>query len=106
MHRQLEPEWLDQLSPYDPAAIDSRRDLRKINLWMGHAPKMARAAQHALVQGGRIHSIVDLGAGDANFLLRLVQRLGPVCAGANLILIDRHNAVDPEVEAQLNMAGL
>jgi hypothetical protein len=36
MERVVEPELLDQLSPSDPRAVHSRRDLHWINLWMGN----------------------------------------------------------------------
>jgi hypothetical protein len=37
MQRQLQAEILDHLAADDPRARQSRRDLRKINAFMGHA---------------------------------------------------------------------
>src|SRR5437867_1950832 len=76
MDRRVEPEFLDELPASDPRAIRSRRDLRCLNAWMGNTQIMARA-----LRSGFPHEppqrLVELGAGDATFLLRVAQRLGP-----------------------------
>jgi hypothetical protein len=77
MERRLEPELLDELPPGDPGAARSRKDLQRVNAWMGNASIMARALRSAL--GERpILSVLELGGGDGTFLLRVGQRL---CGG-------------------------
>ena len=46
--RILEPETLDHLAPGDPAAQRSRRDLRRVNAFMGARRILARAITHAV----------------------------------------------------------
>jgi hypothetical protein len=49
--RIVQPEMLDTLPPDDPRALRSRRDLRRVNAWMGNAGIMARALkEHWLVR--------------------------------------------------------
>ena len=42
MKRLVQPELLDSLPPDDPRARGSRRDLRRVNWWMGHHVILAR----------------------------------------------------------------
>src|SRR5205807_1540346 len=74
--RQLRPELLDQLPETDPGAIRSRRDLRRVNWHMGNAKKAAGAIQSEFAQSGP-RKLVELGAGDGTFFLRVAQLLGP-----------------------------
>ena len=46
--RVLEPETLDHLAPDDPVAQRSRRDLRRVNAFMGARRILARAMARAL----------------------------------------------------------
>ena len=46
--RVLEPETLDHLAPDDPVAQRSRRDLRRVNAFMGARRILARAMGRAL----------------------------------------------------------
>ena len=43
MNRIVLPELLDELPPEAADARRSRRDLQRLNVWMGHAGIMARA---------------------------------------------------------------
>ena len=45
--RVLEPETLDHLAPDDPVAQRSRRDLRRVNAFMGARRILARAMARA-----------------------------------------------------------
>lgn len=95
MPRSLQPELLDSLDPAHPEAIGSRRDLRRLNVWMGHDRIIARAL--ALTNGGTSSSrVVELGAGDGTLLLRVARRLGRQSHGAHAILVDRHPVVSTE----------
>lgn len=72
MNRLVQPELLDTLPPDDPRAIGSRRDLCRINWWMGNHGIMAGALRSHLPQAPT--QITELGAGDGNFLLGVVQQ--------------------------------
>ena len=74
--RRLEPEWLDHLPADDPRAMRSRRDLTRVNSFMGNASRMADALlQHSAEKTPR--TIVDLGSGDGQFMLQVARRLAP-----------------------------
>jgi hypothetical protein len=60
MQRILEAELLDSLSPDDPAARHSRRDLRVINRLMGNFRWFGRALPPNLRPGERV---LEIGAG-------------------------------------------
>jgi len=96
--RIVEPELLDELPPGDPRAAGSRRDLRRLNAWMrnhaimadalkenfpGAGPERGRLArgflktndEHADEPPALRLQMLELGAGDGDFLLRVAQRL-------------------------------
>ena len=50
MERCIQREWLDELPPEEPRAIHSRRDLQRINAWMGNARILAREIKVARIQ--------------------------------------------------------
>lgn len=67
----VEPELLDHLPVNDPAALRSRRDLRRINFLMGNERwilKTLRGFPEAATRG-----IVELGAGDGFLTNRLAR---------------------------------
>jgi hypothetical protein len=120
MNRLVQPEWLDELPPADPHAVRSRRDLRRVNAWMRNHAIMARALRnnfdfHAPRQ------IIELGAGDGDFLLGVVQRLGalgvppsggsdrlkpgPQTESGRAFLLDRQNIVSAETLAAFTRLG-
>jgi SAM-dependent methyltransferase len=106
MIRTLQPELLDELPVEDPRAIDSRRDLRKVNLLMGHDHVIAGALKDVFRQ--RIPKlIVDLGAGDGSLLLRVARRLAEKGTGAffRAILVDQQPLVAPDTRAQFETLG-
>lgn len=80
MRRELEPEWLDSLPPYDARAQRSRADLRRVNALMGNARHIARALGDSI-------RIADLGAGDGSFMHKVVRRLRQ--PGVEVTLVDR-----------------
>jgi hypothetical protein len=102
MMRVLERELLDELPADDPRAIHSRRDLQRVNAWMGHAGIMAavlaRAFQHRPPQ-----SIVEIGAGDGTFLLRLAKRLGPQWKPSRVTLVDQQQLLDQRTKAAFHL---
>jgi SAM-dependent methyltransferase len=88
MNRLVEPEFLDQLPPTDRGAMASRRDLQKVNFWMGHAGIMDHALSTAFA-GRSPQSIVDLGGGDGTFLLQLARRMASRWKGVHAVVVDR-----------------
>ena len=59
-NRQLVPELLDALPATDPAAVHSRRDLRRINMLMGNTRWFLRSLPRLIDQKERA---LELGAG-------------------------------------------
>ena len=98
--RSIQPELLDHLPPQDPRAIRSRRDLRRINAWMGNA-RHAGACLQAAARRAAPRRIVDLGAGDGFFLLRCLRRLPSLPKGMEVVLVDRRDATDAGLLAEL-----
>lgn len=103
MPRRVEPELLDALPPDDLCAIGSRRDLRRLNIWMRQSVIMAR-----LLEGyGRVapRSILELGAGDGTFMLSVAKRLVPAWPGVTVRLVDRQELVTIETERAFAKLG-
>jgi hypothetical protein len=104
MKRLVQPELLDTLPPDDPAALRSRRDLRRINSWMGNPRIMARALRmHQTGQspGG----LLEIGAGDGDFFLRVAHGLAAPPVGATVTLLDRQPCVSAATVAALARRG-
>ena len=90
--RQVEAERLDALPASDPAAIRSRRDLQRLNRWMGQAGAMARLLRsHADTRSMR--RVVDLGGGDGTLLLEVARKLATGCGGVQAVVVDRQMLV-------------
>jgi hypothetical protein len=89
--RRIEVEWLDVLPAEDPRARRSRRELARVNALMANASLVAGC----LRSGDTPASIVELGAGDGRFALRLARALGKAPPGARMTLVDRLPALDP-----------
>jgi hypothetical protein len=81
MKRRVESEFLDELPADDPRATGSREDLRKLNAWMRNPRIMANALRRAF-PSGTPRSILDIGAGDGAFLLK-VARILAECPNAS-----------------------
>ena len=124
--RCVEPELLDELPPDDPSALSSRRDLLRLNAWMGHSrilareledrePSPARSDSPSPVlragDGSRsahsphVRQIVELGAGDGTFLLSVARRLSSCWRGTSAVLVDRHGIVSPETQRGFQAQG-
>jgi len=104
MERSLQAELLDELPANDPRAVGSRRDLCRINALMGNARLMAMAVCAATPQAIP-RRIVDLGAGDGDFLLRCVRRMPPLAPGTEVLLVDRQDAAEARVVTALSARG-
>lgn len=92
--RVLEPEVLDHLAPDDPAAQRSRRDLRRVNAFMGARGILERALQPAChAEKARPLRIVELGCGDGLLLLSIAKRRPGWAREVELTLLDRQPIV-------------
>jgi 2-polyprenyl-3-methyl-5-hydroxy-6-metoxy-1,4-benzoquinol methylase len=95
MNRIVEPESLDELPPDDPRAIRSRGDLRRVNWWMRNDAIMANALKKSC--GSQPKQIVEIGAGDGNFLLSVARKLN--WQNTNAILLDQQEIISAETLA-------
>jgi len=102
MHaRVLTPEILDSLSPNDPRAVRSRRDLARINAVMGQAAIMAR-----LLAGFPAPKLIaDLGGGDGRFMLGVAKRLARHWQGVTVMIADQKPVVSAETRGHFAWLG-
>lgn len=87
LSRCVKPELLDTLSPDDPRAIASRRDLRRINRLMATRTLMF-GALGKIVRGSQPIHLVELGAGDGELMLPLARRRSSAWPRVGLELLD------------------
>jgi hypothetical protein len=107
MNRVIQPEWLDELAAADPRAIRSRRDLRRINAWMGNAAIAGRAVRNSF-PAFLPRRIVEIGAGDGIFLLNVARWLWRACPQekrspavaepGSALLVDRQDLLSEETQ--------
>jgi hypothetical protein len=102
--RRVEPEWLDELQSDDPRALQSRRDLQRLNSLMFHTSMVARIL-NARPVFGRTRSILDIGGGDGMFTLAVARKLAQRSHGVVLTLVDRHVAVSDETCRNFDALG-
>jgi hypothetical protein len=95
MGRVLTSEILDVLSPDDPRAMRSRRDLMLINAVMCQSTIMAEAL--SVLPAPKL--IADLGGGDGRFMLRVAKRLAKRWPGVTVMIADRRAIVSAETRA-------
>jgi hypothetical protein len=104
MNRSVEPEWLDELPAGDPGAMGSRRDLRRLNRWMGNARAMEQALR-SFPSAARPVRLAELGAGDGDFLLQVARRLGSAWRGTQATLVDLQDLVTAETAGGFTELG-
>ncbi|KQT62039.1 MULTISPECIES: class I SAM-dependent methyltransferase [unclassified Aureimonas] len=92
--RRVEPEILDELSPADPRAVASRRDLGRLNALMLHRGILVNLMRRHLTLPPR--RILEIGAGDGRFMLAAARRLAKQWPDVDLVLLDRQPLVRPE----------
>jgi len=92
LNRVIIPEILDSLTPADPRAIRSRRDLRWIDLFLGNSRWIVRQLKKQTPPPARI---IEIGAGEGD-LCRRVQTSLPSYTVTGLDLIQRPGNL-PEV---------
>jgi len=97
--RTIKPEMLDALSADDPGAIRSRSDIARVHKWMGDAKILAGAFRGAFPRKPP-DTIVELGAGDATFLLSVAKLFSPVWKPQRVVLVDRQQLLSPRTKAE------
>lgn len=105
MDRILEPELLDELPAHDPQAVRSRRDLQRVNAWMGHARIVKGIFSKVFPDGQAPKKIVELGAGDGTFLLEVARRMARSWPGGEALLVDQQNILSRETIDQFSRLG-
>ncbi|HTL16240.1 MAG TPA: hypothetical protein VL793_03335 [Patescibacteria group bacterium] len=104
MERTVEPEWLDALPAGDPAAIGSRRDLRRLNACMGSARVLARALRSVRTEVKPVH-LIELGAGDGDLLLKVARQLGNSWRGTEATLVDTQHLLGADTSQGFREVG-
>ncbi len=95
MPRTVVPETLDGLAADDPAAMRSRRDLRRVHRFMRTVAIVARAMRpDGASRRPRPCRVLELGAGDGTLMLAVAQALGRLDEPVELTLLDRLAIVD------------
>lgn len=97
------PELLDHLPPADPRAVQARRDLQRVNLLMRNARRVAGVLTRAVRQPPR--SVVELGAGDGSWMVRVARALPATWRNVRVILVDRQDTVSGRTLAALAARG-
>ena len=95
--RVVTAETLDHLSPTDPAAVRSRRDLVRVHRAMRTVSIVSQGWQ-MMVSPERASSplrILEIGAGDGTLLLGVARSLAPRWPRVQLTLLDRVDIVAP-----------
>lgn len=99
--RRLSPELLDTLSPDDPAARASRRDLQRLHPILGQVGLWTRWFQEHY-PARPPSSLADLGAGDGSLLGTVLLRAYPKGGhGARIFFVDRQPVVPEATLAHL-----
>jgi hypothetical protein len=104
MNRIVAAEWLDVLTPDDQRAINSRRDLRRLNSCMGHRRQMIGGLQR-LFGDGQPRRLVELGAGDGTFMLGLAKKLCRQWPAVTVTLLDRQPTIPDSVCRGIEQCG-
>lgn len=92
------PEVLDGLAADDPAAMRSRRDLRRIHRAMGTRGILVRALSDLTPSWHQAQPrrVLELGAGDGSLMLAVARELAPDWPQIDLTLLDAQALLTPE----------
>ena len=96
LRRNVEPELADHIPGDDPSARRFRRDLSRLNAFAMTDRAMGRVL---LKHSGEVvpRELIDLGAGDGTFMLRVAQRLAPRWRDVTVMLVDQQDIVSAHV---------
>jgi hypothetical protein len=102
--RLVVPELLDELTPDDPRARRSRRDLKIIHKFMRSASILKRLIA-TLELAAPPRRIIELGAGDGTLMLAVARALEPRWGGVELTLLDRVELLDEHTREAYRRVG-
>ena len=102
--RLVVPELLDELSPQDPRAERSRRDLQRIHKFIRSASILGRLIAN-LRLGAPPRRIIELGAGDGTLMLAVARSLEPRWNGVELTLLDRADLLTEKTRGAYRQLG-
>ena len=99
--RVVQPELLDSLPSEAPEAVASRRDLRRINWFMGNGRLIGRELfRRRHLPGSSAPrgetTLAELGAGDGTMLLKILRSQARDWHGGRIFLVDRQPVVTSE----------
>ncbi len=107
MDRIVTDETLDGLAEHDPQAIQSRRDLQRIHLFMGTRGLLVQALP-SLRAARPVQAplrVLELGAGDGSLMLGVARALKGESPAVELTLLDRQNLVSSTTIANYASLG-
>jgi hypothetical protein len=100
----VQPEWLDALPAADPKAVGARGDLQRLNRLMGHAAILRHQLARTFAERPP-RCVVELGAGDGTFLLRVAESLPPQWTPVQATLVDRTRTAERTTLERFNTLG-
>lgn len=104
MERMLEPEWLDTLPAQDAGAVRSRKDLQRLNAWMG-SPRRFASLLSTVLEPTVPCQAADLGGGDGLFFLRAARLVEAPVSASRVTVVDRHSIVIQQTREGLAQLG-
>jgi len=96
--RTLQAELVDGLPADHPEAIETRRDLRRINTLMGHAGILTRSLQRIFPEKPPSR-VIEIGAGDGEILLRVARRLSRKWQEVDVVFVDLQDLLRNQTKA-------
>jgi len=107
MPRIVAVETLDGLAADDPAAMRSRRDLRRLHRAMGTRSIVSRALKDmtASRRTAAPLRVLELGAGDGRLMLGVARALAPAWPQVELTLLDRQTLIERATIARYGELG-
>jgi SAM-dependent methyltransferase len=98
MIRTLQAELVDDLPAHHPAAIETRRDLRRINTLMGHVGIFVRSLKTTFPHQPPT-SLLEIGAGDGELLLRVARRMSGRWRDVDVTFVDLQDLLNKKTKA-------
>lgn len=105
--RVVAVETLDRLAVDDPAAMRSRRDLRRLHRAMGTRAILLQALRGltALRHAKAPLRVLELGAGDGSLMLGVARAIAPEWPAVELTLLDRQPLLESATVARYAALG-
>ena len=105
--RTVSCETLDVLAPSDPRALRSRRDLQRVNRFLGTRGIIVQGMQQAMGRSSRELRlrVLELGAGDGSLMLRIAHELSKSWPAVHVTLLDRLALLTADTSAAFARLG-